>query len=315
MRNIKLEKSSLNKKQTLQTNSGSFRTLLVKVPRSNPDPLYSGKYVLILQNIDSELQSINVFRKSLILTVVFLWLLAVIFSFILTVWAMRPINRSWQRQREFTADAAHELRAPLAVIQSQQEYLLIQPNKQVIDVADEIAKSLTEISRLQTLTNDLLLLARTDAAQLNLNLTLVKNMNWLQEIAKSQKKSLVYQIDKQATLKIDMQRLKQVCVILLSNALQYTSSGDSIWINAKENEKYLQIEIGNTGMPLAASDRPHIFERFYRGDTARNKYSGGNGLGLTIAQWIVNQHHGKIRVEDAHPKGVKFIVTLPLAHA
>jgi two-component system sensor histidine kinase CiaH len=318
LKNLKLNKQQVDQKQTLQTNGGTFRTLLVQLPKSSERYANAGRYVLILQNIDGELQSVSAFVKALVITIAIFWLLALGFSYGLSYWSMQPILKAWQRQREFTADAAHELRAPLAVIQSQQEYLLTKPDQKVLEVADEVAETLSEIKRLQTLTDNLLLLARTDAEQLALEQQPVTDMTWLeslgktyQEIATSQQKSFTYEIQTQVDLNIDVKLIKQLVIILLNNALQYTQSHESIWLTAEHYDNYFRIEVGDSGLDIADKDKPLIFQRFYRADAARNKYTGGNGLGLTIAQWIVKQHHGSIKVRNVHPKGASFVISLP----
>lgn len=319
LKDLKLDKTQLNQKTTLETTGGTFRTLLIKVGKKNPNPNYRNHYVLILQNIDGELQSLNAFMRALVITIGIFWLLAILFSYGLSFWSMRPILRAWQRQKEFTADAAHELRAPLAVIQSQQEYLLTKPDQKVVAVADEIAETLSEIKRLQNLTDNLLVLARTDVDALPVSKEKVSDLHWLQtlsqsyeEIAASQSKSFTDNLKTDVSLTIDVKLIKQLVIILLNNALQYTQSHDSIWLSAEIKDGSYEITVGDSGLDIAQADKKRIFERFYRADAARNKYTGGNGLGLTIAQWIVTQHHSTIKVKDVAPKGVKFVVRLPL---
>lgn len=319
LKKLKLDQAQVNQKQTIRTNGGTFRTLLIKVSKNNKNPMYAGHYVLILQNIDGELQSLNAFIKALSITMVIFWLLALIFSYGLSFWSMKPILKAWQRQKDFTADAAHELRAPLAVIQSQQEYLLTKPDQKIVDVADEIAETLNEIKRLQNLTDNLLLLARTDVDKMTVRKIQTDNLDWLytliqtyQEIASSQQKSLTYQLDTKISLTLDQKLIKQLVVSLLNNALQYTQSHDSIWIIGEVKDNNYELSIGDSGLDIPDSIKAKIFDRFYRADTARSKYTGGNGLGLTIAQWIVQQHQGTIKVQDVHPRGVSFVIRLPL---
>lgn len=318
LKNLKLDKTQVDQKQTIRTSGGTFRTLLIKVSRKSPNKMYAGHYVLILQNIDGELQSLNAFIKALSVAMAIFWLLALIFSYGLSAWSMRPILKAWQRQKAFTADAAHELRAPLAVIQSQQEYLLTKPDQKIVDVADEIVETLAEIKRLQTLTDNLLLLARSDADHVPVQKEIIQDLDWLytllqtyQEIASSQHKSLTYQLETKVTLTLDQKLIKQLMVILLNNALQYTESHDSIWITGEVKDKYYVLRVGDSGLNIPDTAKAQVFERFYRADVARNKYTGGNGLGLTIAQWIVKQHQGRIKVQDVHPKGACFVIKLP----
>ena len=154
----------------MTTSTGTFRTLLIKAPKYSADPQYAGHYVLILQNTDAQEAAIRSFRQVLIVTIILFWALALGLSYWLSTRAMRPIVRSWQRQQDFVADAAHELRAPLAVIQSKQEALLTKPQATIIDESEAIATSLGETKRLRQLTDDLLTIAKADSNTIEIEL-------------------------------------------------------------------------------------------------------------------------------------------------
>ncbi|MCG4281308.1 sensor histidine kinase [Lacticaseibacillus saniviri] len=316
-KNIALDKSVLNQKQTLETNHGVFRTLLLKVAKTNVNPEYAGHYVLILQSVDGQVRAMNTFRQVLIITIVIFWLLALGLAYWLSRRAMRPIIRSWQRQQDFVADAAHELRAPLAVIQSQQEQLLTKPQAKIIDQSEAIATSLNETTRLKTLTNDLLTIAKADSNATTLNPVTIDLVPFFEQtlapyadIANSQDKALTWHVPADSRASFDLDRIRQLLIILLDNALKYTAPGDSIWVNVEFDKRDWLLHVGNSGAPIADADKAKIFKRFYRTDASRNRQTGGSGLGLAIAQWIVDSHHGHIRVVDVEPRGVQFDVRL-----
>ncbi len=171
-----MEKSKVNKKETMtlytgntQTSNHYFRKLLVKVSKENADTMYAGRYVLLLENIDSELLAINSFRKSLMVTLASLWILAIAIAYYLSRQNMKPILRSWKRQQEFSSNAAHELRTPLTVIQNQMEFLLTKPRDQVMDHAVEVSTTLDEVKHMKVLSSQLLTLARSDSGMIQIN--------------------------------------------------------------------------------------------------------------------------------------------------
>ncbi len=318
-----LDTSKVNKVQELTLRSSDrtwhyFRTLLIKVPKTNHNPMYAGRYVLILENIDSELLAIHGFRNSLLMTLLFFWILAIGVAYFLSRSSMRPILRSWNRQKQFSANAAHELRTPLTVIQNQMEYLLTKPKTKVIDQVEPISTTLDEVRHLQTLTNRLLMLARSDADIIQIKRQTVDLQPWFEQVLKpyvdiaaSQSKQLETWINSHGEGQIDADLIRQLIIILLDNAIKYTPAGGTIVFKAtKERENRVKIEVRDTGAGIPDGDKKHVFERFYRSDKSRNSKTGGNGLGLAIAKWIVTEHHGTITVSDKHPHGAVFTVTL-----
>jgi signal transduction histidine kinase len=109
----------------------------------------------------------------------------------------------------------------------------------------------------------------------------------------------------------DEDRLKQLLLILLDNAIKYTPEQGEVTLGLQRTETGAEIVVSDTGVGIAAADLPHIFERFYRADPARNRCSGGSGLGLSIARWIVEQHQGRISVQSQPGQGTAFTVQLP----
>lgn len=318
LQSMKLNKKTVNEKRTLTTTSGTYRTLLIKVAKSNKNASYAGKYVMIVQNIDSQMFALKSFRQALILTMVIFWLLALALAYWLSNRSMAPIVVAWQHQQDFVADAAHELRAPLAVIQSQQEAMLTRPNDKIIDQTEAIATSLSETKRLKQLTGDLLTIAKADsnAVQLliaphELHAYFEQLLRPYEDIATSQAKTFTVDLPEHGNALFDAERMHQLAVLLLDNAFKYTAAGDHVWVRVSVAANDWTLAVGNSGPTIADADKAHIFERFYRSDPSRNRQTGGSGLGLSIGAWIVRAHRGKLTVTDAKPHGAVFAAKFP----
>ncbi|MFD1125653.1 sensor histidine kinase [Lentilactobacillus raoultii] len=324
---IKLVKRNLNKVKGLviTTRFGTkqsnhyFMTLLIKVPATNTNTVYSGKYVLILQNIDADLLAVESFKKSLFMTLLLFWALAIAIAYILSRLSMKPILVSWKKQREFSADAAHELRTPITVIQNQMEYLLTRPKKRILDEAASISTTLDEVNQMQTLIKRLLMLSRGDANIIQLQPKSVEIADWAnrifkiyQPLAESQHKILQKDVRVSGKVVFDPELMRQALVILLDNALKYTPTGGTIEVIIKRLHGRLLISVSDTGSGIPDKDKGQVFERFYRVDQSRNAKTGGNGLGLAIAKFIIQQHRGKIEVRDNYPHGAIFQISIPV---
>lgn len=321
LKNINLNKKNINKKQTIVVHNMNFRSVLIKVSKNNNNPMYAGHYVLIMQNIDTQIQTMENFEKILILTFFIFWIIALVISYFLARINMLPIVKSWKQQTEFVNDAAHELRTPLTIIQGKLEYMLTKPNKKIIDEAEAISVSLDEVNRLNSLTNNLLDLARFDQATTKLNFEYTEPQLFLKDpiepfkdIINSQSKVFQINLNHHPTLYLDRNKIKQLLIILLDNATKYTPKNGTIKIYDQiEGSKY-QFIISDTGVGIKDSDKKKIFGRFYRVDKSRNQSSGGHGLGLAIAKQIVANHQGHIFVRDNLPHGSEFVVELPIKH-
>jgi two-component system, chemotaxis family, CheB/CheR fusion protein len=221
-----------------------------------------------------------------------------------------------ESQRRFLADAAHELRAPLAVIQGNLEVLERFPNMTVIERKDAINESAREAIRLGRLANDLLALARGDAGdglhleRLELVPILEQTLREAAHLASGRK--LEYLSLEPCTILGDADKLKQLTLILLDNALKYALEGGRVWLELKHVDNHAEIRISNTGQGISQDDLKRVFERFYRTDTSRSRQTGGTGLGLSIARWIAEQHGGTVELESELGAITTAIVRLPL---
>ncbi|PLS03773.1 sensor histidine kinase [Neobacillus cucumis] len=231
--------------------------------------------------------------------------------------ALIPIKLSWEKQQQFVADASHELRTPLSVMKLNLEHLFRHPDHSIEQESEIIHQAIQEINYLSKMSSDLLTLARWDSDQLEL----LKEPIYLNDILHQ----VVKEFQKLAALKKiqlstdihpiemigDRERLKQLFIILIDNALKYTKENGAISVKASSKSSRAIIEISDTGVGISREDLPHIFDRYYRGDKARTRHLEGSGLGLSIAKWIVQSHSGKIRITSKAGEGTHVFVNLP----
>ncbi|MFS0722942.1 sensor histidine kinase [Paenibacillus sp. 1P07SE] len=294
-----------------------YRTLIYINPEAT-----NGVYAMqLLINVDAEEAAVASFQRILILCTALFILLSIVTSLLLSSRTMRPIQRSWSKQTEFVENASHELRTPLTIIQNKLELLLTSPQERIVDKFEPIAVSLSETRRLSKLTADLLTLARADSAETVLEKKKLPLEPFLKEIcepyaeiAESQDKHLWTSLEPELVIEADPGRLHQLMVILLDNALKYTAEDDSIGVLARRDEHRLLIEVSDTGIGIRPENLQSVFDRFYREDKARSRSAeqGGSGLGLSIARWIVDAHHGTIEAVPQETKGIVFRIRLPL---
>ncbi|KEK23323.1 histidine kinase [Bacillus gaemokensis] len=244
-------------------------------------------------------------------------LCAIGIGFFLAGKALVPIRNSWEKQQQFVSDASHELRTPLAVIQSKTDVLFQSPSATIEEKAIDISTIAKECRRLSKLVANLLLLARSDSNQIEmdkkefeLDELLKEVVDPYKEIAAYQEKEMTVKVDSKISFMGDRERIHQMIVILLDNAMKYTNEGGTIQISCTQTGTSTIIQVKDDGIGIKEEDIPKLFDRFYQGDKARTK-SEGAGLGLSIASWIVEKHYGKIKVESKFGKGTCFEVIFP----
>jgi two-component system, OmpR family, sensor histidine kinase CiaH len=232
--------------------------------------------------------------------------------------ALIPIRQAFSRQRQFTADASHELRTPLALIRANAEMLTLHGDRLASQDVELVNEIIHETDHLNRLVGDLLTLARADTEVVKIHTrpvdfrALVGEVHEdLQRIAESKGIESDLSLNGPVTVSGDEGRLRQLLLILLDNALKYTDPGGRVTITLGNSDRKARLTVADTGIGIPAADRPHIFERFYRVDRAREHESGGTGLGLSIAKWIVQAHNGEIKVESELGQGTAFHVDLP----
>jgi signal transduction histidine kinase len=228
------------------------------------------------------------------------------------------LEQLFQQQNRFLTDVGHELRTPLTVIKGNASLM------RRIKIADtESLDSISnEVDRLTRMVNGLLLLAKAESGKLPLDRRLVELDSLLFEIVNDMKvisgDRLIFRFADVDQILIcgDRDRLKQVWVNLIGNAVNHTPDGGEIIIGMKKMEDNRTcIYVKDTGSGIPPEDLPHVFERFYRAEKSRTRSgsSKGFGLGLSIAYWIVHHHGGQIEAESKEGEGAKFTVWLPMA--
>lgn len=317
---IRMEKTGLNEIHNIRLNDTVyFRTMLVKLSTPLFDDGETTAYALLMENVTGERQSVYNFIKVMLIAFVAFTSLTIFASWRLSQRYMQPAVKAWQQQQDFVNSAAHELRTPLTIIQNKLELLLTRPNVKIKDQYDGIIMALSEIRRLNSLSADLLTLARANSNVAEINRTEIETLNFFKqviepysEIAQLEEKRFSAKLQADTTVNLDQQRLHQLMVILLDNALKYTEATQEIMVTTEMKNKQLMITVGDTGRGISDFGKQHVFDRFYREDKSGSRATGGTGLGLTIAKWIVDIHHGKISVDNLRPQGTVFTVSLPI---
>jgi len=227
------------------------------------------------------------------------------------------LEASFKRMAEFTADASHELKTPLCAMRGEAEVLLSK-GRTAGEYQEGLVHFIEQFDHLNQMINDLILLSKLDSSQIELKIVplrldlLVKDLcNLFQVLA--EQKGITLEIDKAQELTVmgDKFRLQQLFTNLIDNAIKYTQEG-IIRVTLEKNQENVLVKVSDTGIGIPREELESIFKRFYRVDKSRSRETGGVGLGLSIAEWIVNAHHGRIEVDSDLNKGSTFTVYLPL---
>ena len=271
---------------------------------------------IIFSDISSEISTMKNLRHTCMLigTASFLAFLAI--SIILANWAIKPVEKSWQQQKQFVADASHELKTPLTVIISNAELL------QSSDF-DEFSKQgfsqniLTMAGQMRCLVENLLDLARVDSGSskisretLDFSSVVLESSLGFEALFFEKSLDFHYDIEEKLSVFGSKDYLKRVVDVLLDNAQKYSHSASPVQLSLKKSADYALLKVSNQGNPLSQEDLKNIFKRFWRQDQARSR-NGSFGLGLSIAESIVLDHKGKIWAESNDGKNI-FYVQLPL---
>ncbi len=227
------------------------------------------------------------------------------------------LERSFEQLRRFTSDAAHELRTPLTAIRSVGEVAL-QKQSGPYDYREAISSMLEEANRLSRLVDALLLVARADSGQVQLErinlpaLEIARETAALLDVLAEEKgQTISIQGDESARVHADRTVLRQVLLNLLDNAIKYSPPDGRIAIRVGGDGHTTAIEVEDTGSGIPAEHRERVFDRFYRVDEARSRDTGGAGLGLAIAKWGAEVHGGRLELESNAGSGCIFRLSLP----
>ncbi|MGA9363000.1 MAG: ATP-binding protein [Bacteroidota bacterium] len=229
------------------------------------------------------------------------------------------IHAAFENQRQFIADASHELRTPLTVICSELEF--IREHTEDDGVKESIKTSLTEIDRLARMTERMLTLSRLDGSGQKLNLqtirldeVIVDCVQLVRTLAAEKGIDLKLHIEEAVEMEADRDMIKSAILNLLDNALRYTESGGTVSVSlamVNSDPTAVRVKVEDTGVGIAQSDLPHVFQRFYRSAASRVENSG-SGLGLAIVEEVAKAHGGTVSLQSEPYKGTTVLLDFPL---
>ncbi|HEV7454441.1 MAG TPA: HAMP domain-containing sensor histidine kinase [Candidatus Saccharimonadales bacterium] len=243
---------------------------------------------------------------------------ASVLSYSLARRTLEPIEANMEAQAQFVSDASHELRTPLTALQTTNEVALRRPKITTAEAKELLQNNVEEVVKLKNLTDGLLRLARQDGhsphtTAVSLQTVASEAMNAV--VAPAQAKRIAVQ-DTVPALRVlgEKPALVQVLVILLDNAIKYSAPKTTIQVDGGRQGRYGYIQVRDAGQGIAATDLPHVFDRFYRADQSRSKKkTDGYGIGLALAKKIVEQYGGDISASSIEGSGATFTFTVPLA--
>ncbi len=278
--------------------------------------LYAGK------NVDFQKQLLQWLPAVLLGVALLFQALVVWLSRLMSQQAMIPIRQAYMRQQQFVADASHELRTPLSVLFSSIETLHIEDRPTNDSFEKRVLEGIKdEVQRMIRLTGNLLLLARRDSGQAVLHNAwfdlagiAVQTADKMSVLAEAKQIKLELEAPDELRVCLDQEKIVQLLVILLENAIKYTAAGGSVKLTVAHKAAplggKLVLEVRDTGVGIPEEELSRIFDRFYRLDKSRSRQMGGHGLGLAIAKHIVEECRGTIRVESRPGEGSVFRVEM-----
>ncbi len=232
------------------------------------------------------------------------------------------LEDAFKKITQFTADASHELRTPVAVMRTRTE-LSLRKARSAEEYRDVIAEVLAELEKTSTLIEQLMFLARADSGAETLHFSATDVSEVLREachqgsaLAEAKQIGFQEQISGNSMwIRGDASSLRRLFLILIDNAVKYTPASGQVEVSLQRNDGYAVAQVRDTGIGISETDLPNVFERFYRADKARTRESGGVGLGLSIGRWITEVHAGTIEVHSSPGRGSIFEVRLPIANS
>ncbi|MBI9093164.1 MAG: HAMP domain-containing histidine kinase [Desulfobacterium sp.] len=229
------------------------------------------------------------------------------------------LESAFERQKEFTGDASHELRAPLSIIQAEAT-LALRKERHPREYRKALEVISSEADHMASLTNQLLELARADSGNEKYTFETLELADFINDICSDvailcQEKGLVLQVDlpEQLWIRGDQKSLRRLMYNILHNAIRYTDQDGTIGVVLQKKHNKAVVSVSDTGIGISEEQLPFIFERFYRADKARSRSEGGSGLGLAICKHIVGSHGGRIDVESGLGRGSTFSIQFPIS--
>lgn len=244
-------------------------------------------------------------------------------SYFLAGRTLDPIQEMVEEQNRFISDASHELKTPLTAMKSSLEVYMRDPKLTLSEAKTVLFDNIEEVNRLQILSESLLTLSENQLGNINRSLTtidprviLTKAYNVIKHSAKKKKITIHTLLIPDCKIEGNESKLVELFTILLDNAIKYSPEDTTISLSGEYKKNGIEIKVVDKGCGINDKDISHVFDRFYRSDSARSKTgAGGYGLGLSIAKKIVEFHNGTIRIDSAENFGTTVLVWLPILSA
>ena len=255
-------------------------------------------------------------RNNLIMINIFIFVAGGGISYLLARRTLKPIEEAHEAQGRFTADASHELRTPITAMRIETELTLTEPKLTLKQAKAQLESNIEELDKLTALSESLLQLARLDHDELekkpsSVNGIVTDAINRVDKKTKQKKQQISFTAGKDVSIHANQSALTEALVTLLDNASKYSPEKSTISVQVTTRAKHVTIAVQDSGIGIKATELPHIFERFYRADSSRTQSSEhGYGIGLSIAQSIVELHDGTISAESTPGKGSTFTISL-----
>ena len=262
-------------------------------------------------------------NRSLIVVGIAIELLVLALAWAFSRWALRPVQRAWDSQQQFIADASHEMKTPLTVIMTNASIALKKPQATIAEQSQWIEGIQDEAQNMEHLVLDMLALAQPENAVTKNAATEHVNMSEMAERASLQFEAVAFErgvmlkddIDSNVIVAGEPAKLQRLIGTLVDNACKYAERDTSITVSLKTAGRCCVLSVHNWGCPIDPQDIPHVFDRFYRSDKSRDRSNNDGehsfGLGLAIAQKIVQQHGGELSVTSSAEDGTTFTARLP----
>ena len=312
-------------REALQSNADSGRSSSYAIAWMKTETTWGWRVALV----DTYLRGATLRAQALSSLMIFSISMGALFviSYVLSGWALRPVQRAWEQQRRFVSDASHELKTPLAVILANTQ--ILEGEKDLPEGARRwVSSTSDEAKHMKELVDDLLTLARADEQEAtgqreasslaSVDLTALASGCALEfdAVAFERGCSIACDLTEGVTVAADEERLRRVTRTLLDNATKYAEEGTEVRVRLLLDGRRARLSVSNRGEVIAPEALAHLFDRFYRTDDARERQaSGGFGLGLAIAKSLVEGMGGMIGATSDERDGTTFTVTLPLMSA
>ncbi|MGG7058799.1 sensor histidine kinase [Clostridium nigeriense] len=277
---------------------------------------YSNKgLTIVLMSREQQIEVLNNLLKVFISIGSISLILLLLISIYLTNKTIKPIKETFKKQKQFIANASHELKTPLTIIRTNTSLVLSNKSLSVESQSKWLNYINNQIERMSELLDEMLSLAKLDTNRgldefvvFDLSKLLNNILLTFEAVIFENKIQLESNIEEDISIKGDKESIKKVVIILLDNAIKYTNKSGKIDVELKQEKNKIRLKVKNTGEGIKKEDINKIFERFYRVDSSRARETGGYGLGLSIAKSIVESNNGKIYAESNIGKDTTFII-------